>query len=244
MKRDYVCILRIFIDSLPSFFRNSKFLFNIAKAIFSLPDNLFYFRDDYFNGKISDLKSYYEVESIKSLNKISPKTDINSNHLTRIYDEFSRSIPSNLIDIGCGEGFLLNKFRKNSNEINLTGIDFNTNYKIIKKAKIEFIKGEIFQELTKLPSKSYDFVLCTHVLEHLENPKLVLKEIRRICAGTLIIICPLEKKFKWGFNYHIQFFSDKENFINFLKESNSSKNTKQIFKTYQFLGDIMYLEYL
>ena len=244
MKRDYVCMLRIFIDSFPSFIRNSRLLFRIAKKVFGLPDSLFYFREKFFQGKIVDLKPYYELDNSKSLNRISPQTDINSKHLNYIFKELNVFKPSQVLDIGCGDGYLLNQFRRISKDINLTGIDFQTNNQNIKNSKINFIEGDIHQELMKLKSNSFDFVLCTHVLEHLINPSLVVKEIRRICSGPLIIICPLEKKFKWGFNYHVQFFHNSKSFINFLNLTKLPEETNKKFKTYKYLGDLMYVEYL
>lgn len=244
MKRDFVCMLRILVDSLPPFLRNSRFLFNIAKIIFDYPDSLFYFRKEYSQGKITDLKKYYASDDIKSLKRASPQTDINSRHLNLIFKELSYMEPSQVIDIGCGDGYLLGKIRKLSKEINLTGIDFKTNYENIQKLNINFKEGDIHQELIKISSKSFDFLFCTHVLEHLINPSLVIKEMRRICSGTLIIICPLEKQFRWGANYHIQFFKNSKSFIEFIRLSNVQENMNKNFKTYEYLGDLMYVEYL
>ena len=41
--------------------------------------------------------------------------------------------------------------------------------------------------------------------EHIENPDFLIREMR-ISSETLILVCPLEKPYKWGFNYH-NFFS-------------------------------------
>ena len=63
MKRDYVCRLRILIDSLPPIIRESRFLFLIAKILFDLPNELFTFREDYNNGLIKDLSKFYREGS-------------------------------------------------------------------------------------------------------------------------------------------------------------------------------------
>ena len=52
MKRDFVCLLRILIDSIPKFIRNSKTLFKFSKLIFNLPESLFSFREKYDSGEI------------------------------------------------------------------------------------------------------------------------------------------------------------------------------------------------
>ena len=49
------------------------------------------------------------------------------------------------------------------------------------------------QELTKLvPRDAYDLVICTEVLEHVENPRLAVEEIRRILKpnGTMLATTP------------------------------------------------------
>ena len=112
------------------------------------------------------------------------------------------------MDVGCGNGFLLNHLYKFSKNTEFIGIDYKINNKN-NPHNLRFIKGEILEELYKIKSNSIDFVICTHVLEHLINPKQVVKELKRICRNQLIIICPLEKKFKWGLNYHIHFLTTK-----------------------------------
>ena len=54
------------------------------------------------------------------------------------------------------------------------------------------------------------------MLEHLSNPESLVQEIRRVAKKSLILICPLEKPYKWGMNYHVQFFKDSKNFVNFV----------------------------
>jgi SAM-dependent methyltransferase len=49
------------------------------------------------------------------------------------------------------------------------------------------------QELTKVvPCDSYDLVICTEVLEHVEHPRLAVEEMRRILKpnGTLLATTP------------------------------------------------------
>ena len=37
--------------------------------------------------------------------------------------------------------------------------------------------------------------------------------MRRITKNNLILICPLEKRYKWGMNYHVQFFNNSKNLL-------------------------------
>ena len=86
----------------------------------------------------------------------------------------------NIIDLGCGEGVLVEEFQARGYQIK--GIDAN-----YESAHVRI--GDITN--TKLPDKSCDLVLCLDVLEHLEfqdQPK-ALKEIFRILKndGLLFI---------------------------------------------------------
>tara|TARA_B100000131_G_scaffold314567_1_gene351615 strand:- start:1057 stop:1800 length:744 start_codon:yes stop_codon:yes gene_type:complete len=243
LKRDVVCLLRILIDSLPKEIRNSKFLFNFAKFLFGLPQELFSFRDRYEENKIDDLSKYYSKDSLFSLKRISKETDINSFHLRILSKYFKCKMPKSLLDAGCGSAYLLQHFRKLNSSTTLLGIDYQT--LPLKSEQIEFIEGDILKTLQGFLVNSFDFVVCTHVIEHLDNPREVIMELRRVCSETLIIICPLEKKFKWGMNYHVNFYSSQNQFINFYKGTvKESENYKLKYETFLRLGDLMFIEHI
>ena len=244
MERDIVCILRLILDSFPNFIRNSKFLFLIINKFFRFPNSLFYFRSDYKKGKIKNLSFLYSETSKKVLKRISPKTDINSFHLKLIKHYFNKFKPNNYADIGCGSGFLIN-YLMNLNIANkILGIDFKKP-KLDKNLKVKILKGDIKNTLIELDENSYDFVTCTHVIEHLEEARIVIQNLRRITSKIFIIICPMEKPHKWGFNYHINFFPNKKDFLDFVHADFIKKYNKALpnYHVHNRLGDIMYVEY-
>jgi len=55
-------------------------------------------------------------------------------------------------------------------------------------------------DITKIPYKnnSFDFILCSHVLQEVKNDKLAMSEIHRVLNsnGTAIILCPVNEKSK------------------------------------------------
>ena len=243
LKRDIVCLIRILIDSLPEFIRNSKFLFYLAQIIFGVPSTLFHFRKKYNDGKFKDLSVLYNSRSNYSLKRISKDTDINSFHLRKIKKLFKKHKPNSILDAGCGSGYLINELNKIESNVDFVGIDYQVPF--FKSENLKFLGGDILKSLKGLLDNSFQFVICTHVLEHLNAPEDVVRELKRVCSGILIIICPIEKKFNWGLNYHINFYSKNKFFIHFLKDIKSKNN--QFLPNYQsffILGDSMYVEYI
>ena len=99
MNRDVICRLRILVDTLPPFIRNSYLLFFIARLIFRLPNQLFTFREKYNNGKIINLEELYLIDSPFYLKRSSLDTDINSKHFHLISNLFSNSYVNSFLDV-------------------------------------------------------------------------------------------------------------------------------------------------
>lgn len=99
---------------------------------------------------------------------------------------------NDIIDIGCGEGFVIH----NLDFPNSTGVDISRSaLKIAKKKNPDcnLCSGSIYNISFK--EKSFDLVIATEVLEHLERPELALKEIRRITKNYCILSVPNEPYF-------------------------------------------------
>jgi 2-polyprenyl-3-methyl-5-hydroxy-6-metoxy-1,4-benzoquinol methylase len=104
-----------------------------------------------------------------------------------------------ILDAGCGEGFTMNKLRENGIGKKIEGIEY-------EKDAIDFGK-KLFPNLAikqgsvyELPYKdsSFDLVICTEVLEHLEKPSIALREMLRVSKKYLIISVPNEPLFMLG----------------------------------------------
>ena len=97
-----------------------------------------------------------------------------------------------ILDIGTGTGEIADYFSKNNEVYSVDVLDQRKN----KKSKIIFkqVKSE------KLPFKNnfFDVVISNHVIEHLENQKLHLQEIKRVLKqnGVSYLATP-NKLFPW-----------------------------------------------
>jgi 2-polyprenyl-3-methyl-5-hydroxy-6-metoxy-1,4-benzoquinol methylase len=113
-----------------------------------------------------------------------------------LLEQIKQLKPESILDVGAGEGFTLEMIRLSKVTKKIEGIEYmdeaiNLGKKINPKVKIK--KGDIY----KLPYKtnSFDLIICTEVLEHLENPKKALTELKRVAKKYIILSVPNEPLF-------------------------------------------------
>jgi ubiquinone/menaquinone biosynthesis C-methylase UbiE len=84
-----------------------------------------------------------------------------------------------ILDAGCGSGFLIHKL--GSMETRFIGLDLGR-VEIKSAASKCPLADFVIGDATQLPfrEKTFDWVICTEVLEHLKNPYSAVKEFRRV----------------------------------------------------------------
>lgn len=96
-----------------------------------------------------------------------------------------------ILEVGCGGGHILKMFP----EANLTGLDVSGC--MLEKARnnltgynVQLLKGEMHE--LDLADQTFDKVICSEVLEHVEHPEEILKQIRRVLkpGGIAVITLP------------------------------------------------------
>ena len=235
--------MRLIADSFPRKIRNSYFAFKVAKYFFKLPNSLYYFRENYDRGIYKDLSIFYKPDSPFYLRRTSFDTDINSIHLKHIMNLIKKKKPESIFDVGCGSGYLINLINNQIPNKSFSVLDFNIPDLLKNKKNIKYFEGDIKSNLINISDNKYELVICTHVIEHISDPDIILKNLRRISSNYLLIICPIEKKFKWGLNYHINFFEESLSFLKFInKDINHNKDIRKNFYYVSNLGDILYQE--
>lgn len=83
-----------------------------------------------------------------------------------------------LLDVGCGEGFILDEVYNKTNIKKIVGIDINNNsleYARKCNKKINYINCDLFKMDFK--EKKFDIVMTLEVLEHFEEPAIAVKKI-------------------------------------------------------------------
>lgn len=107
--------------------------------------------------------------------------------------------PSSVLDVGCGEGFLSAHLNESMPNVSFTGVDASAG--AIEFARDEFggvglfEVGDIFD--LRFADNSIDVVICSEVLEHLEDPGSALTELMRVARVAVVLSVPLEPYFKF-----------------------------------------------
>lgn len=110
--------------------------------------------------------------------------------------EAERLKPQSILDVGCGEGFVLEKFRENKIGKELVGIDFSERaIQIGRKLhpSLSLRPGTAYHIPFK--ANSFDLVICSEVLEHLQYPEKAMAELERVTKKYCIISVPHEPWF-------------------------------------------------
>lgn len=135
-------------------------------------------------------REFYEgfYANLKKCNKVE---DLKQGLRLRVIHELIQgdSMPNNkILIIGCGKG-------QDTTVTNRKVYAFDFAYSAIKTAKINF-PGHIYlvADATCMPfiSNYFDTVICSEVIEHVTNPKMVFSEIQRVLRphGELILTTP------------------------------------------------------
>lgn len=109
-------------------------------------------------------------------------------------------IEGRVLDIGCGNGFLLENIRRQYPKTECVGCDFSL--QLCKNAKEGDRQGNFVQgdaEVLPFASSVFDMIFITEVLEHLLEPEKALLEIKRILKpeGKLILTVPNRDWFRY-----------------------------------------------
>jgi ubiquinone/menaquinone biosynthesis C-methylase UbiE len=123
---------------------------------------------------------------------------------------------NNIVDIGAGDGNILSFLSERNFCSDLTAVEISDNaIQQIKKKKIPGLK-EIKQfdgYNLPFPDKQFDLAVCSHVIEHVEHPRKLLSEIKRISKMQVYEVpidfsFHVDKKFKFFTSYgHINIFT-------------------------------------
>ena len=115
------------------------------------------FKQDYLLSKITNWKNH-------DRNSMAEREFRTITYLLKVFYGFELKKGSNILDLGSGDQFLMNEFKKRG--ISYFSLDIKD---------LDFEKDKFSFE-----SNKFDLVISLAVLEHLKNPDLFLEESRRV----------------------------------------------------------------
>ncbi len=126
--------------------------------------------------------------------------------------------PESILELGCGEGYLLQKINERLPLVPKLGIDMldvalQEGRLLFPNLKLE--TGDIYH--IHQPDHSWDMTIASEVLEHLDDPLAALKELRRVAKRFILLSVPNEPWFRLG-NFargrHLRRFGNHPEHIN------------------------------
>jgi len=165
----------------------------------------------------------YQMDDLRALSRVSTQMQWDKG-MAMLLEETQRLLDNpkrgRILDVGCAHGQILEYFRKRT-DWELVGVEPVAD--VAEQAKQTGAEIHVATlEEANLPTGSFDVVLMSHVLEHVENPDLTVREVYRILKpeGYLLAFMPdhdgedrkLFGNLWWGYHlprhlYHFDFIS-------------------------------------
>ncbi|MFI5309159.1 MAG: class I SAM-dependent methyltransferase [Polyangiales bacterium] len=109
--------------------------------------------------------------------------------------------PKDILEVGCGEGYLLQALRDAGVSVPMLGIDLSEAAIAEARTRVPDARFEVKDALALADAgEQYDLVLICEVLEHLPQPERMLDVLGRIARRHVIASVPWEPFFR-GLNF-------------------------------------------
>jgi SAM-dependent methyltransferase len=116
-----------------------------------------------------------------------------------LMEELRALEPGSVLDAGCGEGHVTGWIAEAFPAAQVAGVDGRDDALASLRARcpgVEAAVGDVYS--LPFPDGAFDVVVCTEVMEHLEEPERGLAELARVASRALVLTVPHEPGFRAG----------------------------------------------
>lgn len=232
LSRNVTLALQFILDEcLPPVLRDSRWLMwlpfrLVCKHRTGLVLN---FKQNSLSMNTDEFRHAYELTAAVNVDR---DTDLNSRCLERIYSDV---VGKSVLEVGCGRGFLCEALSERGFDV--TGIDMRVSDDVRSRLpKVTFMEANV--EYQPFENGSFDTVICTHTLEHVQNFAAAVTELRRVAARRLIIVVPKQRNYRYTFDLHLHFFPYPHDLVRAMGRHGSFRSCDVVG------GDLYYVEHL
>jgi len=104
--------------------------------------------------------------------------------------------PTNLLDIGCGDGTVTGRIRKVLHLDLVDGVDLLAD-RVVPPSWLRLVKLDIDKEDLPYSDSSFEAIYCGELIEHVYDPDHLLDEIYRVLAPTGLCILTTPNLASW-----------------------------------------------
>jgi ubiquinone/menaquinone biosynthesis C-methylase UbiE len=156
----------------------------------------------HFKQSVFDMTSEEFVElyaRTAHVQELQGETDLNQ----ACTEEILRSLRGRrVLEVGCGRGHLA-RLLASTNSVTACDISIPARLKN-DGTGVTYVAANI--EALPFDDSSFDYVVTTHTLEHVQDLQKAMRELRRVAGEGLIIVVPKQRPYKYTFSLHTQFF--------------------------------------
>jgi ubiquinone/menaquinone biosynthesis C-methylase UbiE len=120
---------------------------------------------------------------------------IKADHIAKLLRRAGHGPPATILEVGCGDGAVLSALHHGvAPEARLVGAETSRTAADLARRHAEIAEVHTFEPGRRLPCDdgAFGLVIATHVLEHVDDPLGVLRELARMSAGLVCVEVPLE----------------------------------------------------
>ena len=201
VSRDFSVAVQFVLDELvPPIVRDSPWFMSWAMRLV-LRDSardFMSFKDHVFSWSRNEFGDLYVRTA--AVGKLQGETDLNR----ACTEEILRTVAyDSVLEVGSGRGYLANLLQTTGRCV--TACDIVVDHSLARRyPRVTFMQGNI--EHLPVADNSFDTVVCTHTLEHVQRLGVAIRELRRVARRQLIIVVPRQRPYRYTFSLHTQFF--------------------------------------